>query len=740
MTFSVSAASAELEPNNTRSQANALTLNSAGQAVTTARINPLTDPDFFSISLPPFVGAGTLIATMTPTSADHGLDAAVQLQSSSGTLLAERDVGFDDAPEVLSYPSAAGGSTYFIACRSTDFADAGSGDYSLSIQLLLPRPNLAPYQPSGWADKIVVSKAPGNNTNCPGLTATNTLYLDFAVVNAGTAGVSNRFLVSLFVDGVSNRSWFVDPPLAAGFFVGLQDHPLEALAPGSHTLKVVVDSMDAIPESSESDNEFTRTIAIADDDPNDSISGALMLAAADRTTVVSAAIDTPTDVDMFAVIVVAGQRLRFDIDGSAPLDSYLRLFDSSGNEVASNNDRADLGEPLNGDSFLEHTFATGGTYVVGVSGFGNSTYNPLSGTGDTAGSTGSFRLTVSPGIAGSIRKPADSNNYPVDILRFGSTPMPIATNQRTWIVVHGWNSAREKTNIYAATKALFDSRPGDQILTLDWSSAADTGILDPFSAEDGIVPVAQWAATALLQYGFSGTNLNLVGHSFGSYVSDEIAQRIPGGVHTIVTLDPAANVLGGYDPTVNDEVNFAEHSFYSWSFHSSSLAGNESTPTTADEAFVVKSDASPIDAHGNILFLFAYFLLHPTDVVGQLFLLGDLLSGNAHPWLPDQFYSLDGTVKGYEAIIDTSNGGLIPSTVTFVSLPSVSISRSNNGVAIVWPAAYSNFVLQSTTTLDGNAGSWTNVVVQPSTVGQSRVLVLPKSDGVRLFRLRLPSN
>ena len=62
---------------------------------------------------------------------------------------------------------------------------------------------------------------------------------------------------------------------------------------------------------------------------------------------------------------------------------------------------------------------------------------------------------------------------------------------------------------------------------------------------------------------------------------------MPGGVHAIVTLDPAAHIAGGYDPTAFDEVDFARDSFFSWSFHSSSL-GNEYTPATADESFIVE--------------------------------------------------------------------------------------------------------------------------------------------------------
>jgi hypothetical protein len=60
-------------------------------------------------------------------------------------------------------------------------------------------------------------------------------------------------------------------------------------------------------------------------------------------------------------------------------------------------------------------------------------------------------------------------------------------------------------NINAATKALFGTRPDDQVLTLDWSPVADTGPLGALEAESSIVPVAEWAASALTQYGISGT-------------------------------------------------------------------------------------------------------------------------------------------------------------------------------------------------------------------------------------------
>ncbi len=602
---------AEAEPNNTRAQANPLVLNLNGQATNTGRINPLSDLDFFSVTTPAFSGLRILILTMTPTSSDGRLDAQVQLQDSSGALLADQDVGFDDAPETLTFNQATGSTTYYIVCRSADIIDAGSGDYRVQISLM------------------------------------------------------------------------------------------------------------------------------TDSDPNDQISGAGTIGTLNETVTRPGTIDTATDVDLFSFIVAPGQRISFDIDQTSGLDSHLRLFNGAGLELLANDNAPGPGELSSADSHLEYTFTNGGTFYVGVSGAGNVGYDPVSGTGDVDSSTGSYTLVISPGLAGTIRRPGDTTDFLVDLLRFGTNPVAISSNQRTWIVVHGWNSSRSNANIFAVAQSLFQTRPGDQVLTLDWSAAANT--FSPFLAEDSIVPVAQWAAAALNRYGFAGTNLNLVGHSFGSYVADEIAQRISGGVNTIVTLDPAVDVFGGYDPEANDEVNFARDSLFSWSFHSSSL-GSAYTPTTADEAFLVDSSADAVTAHGNVDFLFAYMLLHPEDIVSQYFLITLLLSGTEGPWLPDQYESAfpgDEAIKGYEAVIGTSDNGLRPSGLTYIPLPLLAIAKSGTNISISWRSSYTNFFLEQTS-LEGAAPSWIDVSTAPVVQNQSNVVTISAAGPKMIFRLRRP--
>lgn len=92
-----------------------------------------------------------------------------------------------------------------------------------------------------------------------------------------------------------------------------------------------------------------------------------------RLATVSGYLNSSTAVDIYAISLRANDTLTARIDtltiGSG-LDSYLRFFDPNGNPIAANDN-------ANGtDSALKVQVANPGTYYVGVSGFGNSAYNP----------------------------------------------------------------------------------------------------------------------------------------------------------------------------------------------------------------------------------------------------------------------------------------------------------------------------------------------------------------------------
>jgi len=424
-------------------------------------------------------------------------------------------------------------------------------------------------------------------------------------------------------------------------------------------------------------------VSATDTDPDDQIAEAISLGVLTQTRSTQNAIDITTDVDLYSFSVAAGQKITFDIDAtpaSAAVDSLLRLFDASGNQLAQNDNAASPGEALTTESFLSYMFPIAGTYYVGVSGNLNATYSPLTGESDIPGASGPYTLILSPGLTGTISGNVGNGNetYIVDLFRHGAgSPGPIVVdpNQQTWIVIHGRSSSRYSAptpNIPRLASAILARRPDDQVLTLDWSGAAtaQSGLL--FREEDWIQPVAAWAAGALLASGFMPSNINIVGHSWGGNMSDELAERL-GGVNTILAIDPARNGSGAYNPNANfgtssAEINFARDSIYSWAFFSRDggvlgiTGGDPQTPTSADEAIVVTNSE-----HSQMWNLVPSMLEIPTGPVARYFKISRLLNHIPGPWSPNRYSSNAGTGTAYEAIITAAAGGESPSSITYIN-------------------------------------------------------------------------
>ncbi len=99
------------------------------------------------------------------------------------------------------------------------------------------------------------------------------------------------------------------------------------------------------------------------------------------------------DVDLYRVDLDRAGQIRAEIFARRPgfsstLDSYLRLFNAQGVEIAAND------QAVGSDSLIDFFVQTGGTYYIGVSGFGNATYNPaVAGSGSTQ-STGTYEIRL----------------------------------------------------------------------------------------------------------------------------------------------------------------------------------------------------------------------------------------------------------------------------------------------------------------------------------------------------------
>lgn len=119
-------------------------------------------------------------------------------------------------------------------------------------------------------------------------------------------------------------------------------------------------------------------------DGNDRIATATPISLNSTT---SGRLGTTTDVDLYAVSLNGGTRLSIDLDHfttDGTTDTFLRLFDSTGAQLASNDDSVGPAPEVSSlESYLEFTVPSNGTYYIGVSAFGNGNYNPNNGTGKT---------------------------------------------------------------------------------------------------------------------------------------------------------------------------------------------------------------------------------------------------------------------------------------------------------------------------------------------------------------------
>ena len=127
-------------------------------------------------------------------------------------------------------------------------------------------PNLRPYQPRDWSNRIVVSNEKDTHSDSLLLRDTDDLFVDFAVVNSGSASVTETFHVELFIDGRLARTFeserSTSSPLMSNYFTSWSDYWIGRLSAGAHTLKIVVDSDDSVSESNERDNEYSRTVTV----------------------------------------------------------------------------------------------------------------------------------------------------------------------------------------------------------------------------------------------------------------------------------------------------------------------------------------------------------------------------------------------------------------------------------------------------------------------------------------------
>jgi hypothetical protein len=168
------------------------------------------------------------------------------------------------------------------------------GNYTFTVDSAGSPPsgaNLTPYKVSGWSDKIVVSKVTGDHIDAASISTSDTLYVDYAVANVGTASTGVGFTNLLYLDGVLIRTGNASA-LDVNFYTFASDVIITPRTAGTHTLRLKTDSAGVIAETNELDNEYTRTFTVAGASP--CVFGAATLCLNSSRFKVSVAWQSPT--------------------------------------------------------------------------------------------------------------------------------------------------------------------------------------------------------------------------------------------------------------------------------------------------------------------------------------------------------------------------------------------------------------------------------------------------------------
>jgi|GEM_PF-187621 len=101
------------------------------------------------------------------------------------------------------------------------------------------------------------------------------------------------------------------------------------------------------------------------------------------------------DVDLYRIDVDAGDVLSLSVSGIG--NSRLRVFDANGVQLTAQN------YSTSGTAALRWTAPSGGSYYLGISGSGNSNYDPTVAGSGTSSTTGNYALSIERLAAGSSR-------------------------------------------------------------------------------------------------------------------------------------------------------------------------------------------------------------------------------------------------------------------------------------------------------------------------------------------------
>ena len=127
--------------------------------------------------------------------------------------------------------------------------------------------DLEPLYKDGWSTPIVATNQKCTNSTCAGsghYSTSDTIYLSFAVENSGEEDLNNltNMKIKISIDNTKSEYISINSNSINQTKWNWQNIKLSNLSVGKHTIKMKIDTENIIPETDESNNEYTYTFTI----------------------------------------------------------------------------------------------------------------------------------------------------------------------------------------------------------------------------------------------------------------------------------------------------------------------------------------------------------------------------------------------------------------------------------------------------------------------------------------------
>lgn len=268
----------------------------------------------------------------------------------------------------------------------------------------------------------------------------------------------------------------------------------------------------------------------------------------------------------------------------------------------------------------------------------------------------------------------------------------IVADKETWIVAHGRNDS--SSSFLGLAGSIQDARPNAQVLLIDWSEGAKSVLLE---GANWTVQVGEWAVRVLEEIGISMQSVNLVGHSWGTYVAAFLAKasirRADGNVNVFVALDPATAPSEVLQQQWSQEkglgtLDFGTMSNYSIAFRSSAL-GSKRLSKTADDAIEVGiPGVNPVTDHAQIVEIFRHLIQSGASIPFRgVFSLNNLLQRmRFRPWERNEL-QVAGSEAYFEAKMYIDVDKYTPTNLTYTAKKQPKLSRISDARRAILSAA-----------------------------------------------------